>query len=121
MSRRRSPGFALAAGLLMGVVLGYVFAIRAGVLLGPFVALVLWRGASARVLGIAAALLLGVVVPAIYLVALPEDLGGYNSSYANDLLGAHWTSVVAVVCAGLACWRVSTAIRRRVGAASPAP
>jgi hypothetical protein len=91
------------------------------VVLGPLVALVLWRGIGARPLGVAAALLLGVVVPVIYLVALPEDRGGFNSSYANDLLGAHWISVAAVVCAALAAWRVSTAIRRRAGAGSPSP
>ncbi len=118
---RSSPAVAVAVGLVAALVLGYVFAIRAGVVLGPLVALVLWRGVGARALGIAAALLLGVVVPVIYLVALPEDRGGFNSSYANDLLGAHWISVAAVVCAALAAWRVSTAIRRRAGARSPAP
>jgi hypothetical protein len=98
-----------------------VFAWRAGVVLGPLVALVLWRGVGAKPLAAASALLLGVVVPAIYVVALPDDRGGFNSSYAGELLGAHWAAVLAVTCAGLAAWRVAAALRARVSTATPRP
>ena len=110
--RRWPLGTALAIGVGASVVLGFVFAWRAGVVLGPLVALVLWRGIGARELAAASAALLGLVVPAIYLIKLPEDLGGYNSSYANDLLSAHWVAVGAVACAGLAAWRAAAEISR---------
>ena len=102
---------ALLAGAAAAAALGFVFALRAGAVLGPLVAIVLWRGFGARVLTAAAALLLGVVVPLLYLIELPPDLGGYNSSYASDLIAAHWAAVLAVTCAALAIWRASIAIR----------
>jgi hypothetical protein len=99
------------------VVLGFVFALRAGVVLGPLLALALWRGTGARALSIVAAVLLGIVVPAIYLLFTPPDLGGYNSSYPMDVLGAHWVAVAAVACAALALVRAAVGLR----AGAPAP
>jgi hypothetical protein len=76
------------------------------VVLGPVIALVLWRGIGARALALAAAGLLGVVVPAIYLLFPAKDQGGFNFEYAQDHLAAHWCAVGALVLLGLALWRV---------------
>ena len=119
---RTSPGRALLAGSAAGLVLGLVFALRAGVVIGPAVALLLWRGVGARHLVLAAGALLTVVVPALYVLFPAKDRGGYNTEYALEELGAHWVTVAAVVLLGLALWRsLSTARARRGGpAAAPA-
>jgi arabinofuranan 3-O-arabinosyltransferase len=93
---------ALAAGVLAAVVLGFVFALRAGVVLGPVVALALWRGAGVRGLSLTAGALLGVAVPVAY--ALPRDDGraGYTTNYANLHIAGHWIGVLAVTLLGLA-------------------
>ena len=44
---------ALAAGVAAGLVLGFVFALRAGAVLGPLTFLVLWRGGLGRTLALA--------------------------------------------------------------------
>jgi len=88
---------AAAAGLAAGAALGFVFALRAGVVIAPAVALILWRGVGARALVLAAGALLGVVVPVLYLVLAPEDRGGFNFNYAADLIAAHWVGVAALV------------------------
>ena len=36
----------------------------------------------------------------------PDDLGGHNSSYAGELLGAHWVAVAAFVLLALSLWRM---------------
>jgi hypothetical protein len=112
------------------VLFGFVFALRAGVAIGPAVALVLWRGASPRTLITAAGALLAIVVPAIYVVFPATDRGGYGPAYPVERLGAHWVTVAAVVLLILALARqLSTATRRtgapsvaeRDGRAAPAP
>ena len=90
---------------------GAIFALRAGVVLGPLVALVLWRGVPARTLALAAGVLLAVVVPAIYVLFPPRDLGGWNTDYAKELLGAHWVGAAALTLLTLALWRVAQAER----------
>jgi arabinofuranan 3-O-arabinosyltransferase len=92
---RWPPWRALAVGALAALVLGAIFALRAGVVLGPLVALVLWRGVPTRVLCLAAGLLLGVVVPLCYAIASPADRGGWNTDYAKEVLGAHWVAAAA--------------------------
>ncbi|HKP90814.1 MAG TPA: hypothetical protein VJT75_12685, partial [Thermoleophilaceae bacterium] len=88
---------ALVAGLVAGAVLGFAFALRAGVVIAPAVALILWRGWSPRVLILAAGALLTVVVPVVYLLFPGDDRGGYDTEYAVEHLGAHWVTVAAVV------------------------
>jgi len=107
---RLSLRYALAVGIAAAALGGCVFALRAGVVIGPLVVLLLWRGVSARSLALAAGALAGVVLPAIYLVFPPDDRGGYNSEYASDVLGAHWVAVAVWVLLALA---LSTAIPRR--------
>ncbi len=104
-------GKAALAGLAAGALFGFVLAIRAGVVVAPAVALLLWRGAGARLLLLAAGGLLTIVVPLVYLVFLPRDRGGYNTDYSVDVLGAHWVAAAALVLLGVALWRMlSTAM-----------
>ncbi len=108
---------ALAIGLAAALAGGFLFAIRAGVVIGPAVALLLWRGVGAAPLAIAAGILAGLVLPAIYLLFPAGDGRGFNSEYASDLLGAHWVAVAVWVLFALA---LSRAIPRRRAAAPPA-
>jgi arabinofuranan 3-O-arabinosyltransferase len=88
---------ALAIGATAGLVAGFLFALRVGALVGPALALLLWRGVGASRLALAAAGLAGVVVPAIYLLFPPRDESGLDARYASELLGAHWVAVAAWV------------------------
>jgi hypothetical protein len=115
-TRRLTLGWALAAGTVAAAVGGFLFALRAGVVIGPAVALVLWRGLGAAPLALAAGVLTAVVLPAIYLIFPPDGDGGFNSEYASDLLGAHWVAVAVWVLLALA---LSRAIPRRPAAAPP--
>jgi hypothetical protein len=96
-SRRLPLRRAAVAGLAVGAVLGFVFALRAGLVIAPAVALILWRGLTPRQLLLAAGALLVIVVPLLYLLFPAEDRGGYNTDYAVEHLGAHWVAVGAVV------------------------
>jgi hypothetical protein len=105
-------GRAAAYGLAAGVVLGFIFAIRAGVVIAPLMTLVLWRGVSPKTLALAAGALFATVIPVLYLAIAPRDPGGYNSNYAVELIAAHWVGVAAVVMVGLALWQTLRAARR---------
>jgi formate hydrogenlyase subunit 3/multisubunit Na+/H+ antiporter MnhD subunit len=87
---------------------GFVFALRAGLVLFFLTLLALRRGIDARRL-LALALAAIALLPVIYLVFEPKDRGGFAFTYATDLLGAHWVAVFAVACiavaAGLMTWR----------------
>lgn len=115
-ARRTTARRALAIGAAVGLVGGFVFALRAGVVIGPAVALLLWRGAGPAPLAIAAGALTAIALPAIHLLWPPDDNGGFNSSYASDVLGAHWIAVAAWVLLALA---LSRAIPRRRASAPP--
>jgi hypothetical protein len=104
---------ALAAGVVAAVVFGFAFALRAGVLIGPAVALILWRGVSTRVLAIGAGVLLAVVVPLLYVLFPGDDRGGYDTRYAIEHLGAHWVAVAAFVLLVLALAQTLAAARRK--------
>jgi hypothetical protein len=88
---------ALLAGAAAGLVLGFAFALRAGIAIAPAVALILWRGWSPRALILAAGGLLTIVVPILYVLFPGTDRGGYDTEYAVQHLGAHWVTVAAVV------------------------
>ena len=92
---------------LAAVVLGFVFAIRAGLVLGPLVALVLALGVAARRLALTA----GALLARRRADPLPRGLavrdpGGFNSNLAVERIAAHWVGVAAVVLLGAALWRV---------------
>jgi arabinofuranan 3-O-arabinosyltransferase len=86
---------ALAVGVACAAVFGFVFALRAGAVIGPAVALILWRGLTVRRALQAAAVLLVVVIPLVYLIFPGVDQGGYDLSYVSEHLGAHWVAVGA--------------------------
>jgi len=96
---------ALVAGALAALPAAFLFSLRAGVVIGPVVGLLLWRGAGARSLALGAGALLGVVAPALQLALLPDDLGGFNSEYPLDLIAVHWLAVGAWVLLAVALWR----------------
>jgi hypothetical protein len=86
---------ALAAGAAAGLVLGFVFALRAGAVLAPLTFLVLWRGVAARTLALLAGGALLVIVPILHLaVGLPSE--GYDTNYAVQRVAEHWVAVGAV-------------------------
>ena len=93
--RRRPLAAAAALALPLAAVVAFVFALRAGAAAYPLLTLLLWRGiALDRLLGAAGALL-AVAIPLVHLLFPPGDLGGHNSSFAGELLGAHWIAVGA--------------------------
>jgi hypothetical protein len=116
---------ALLAGAAAAVVFGFVFALRAGVVIGPVTALVLWRGISTRMLIVIAGALLTIVVPALYVIFPATDRGGYGPAYPVERLGAHWVTVAAVVLLILALARTLSRASRstdaRGAAAADAP
>jgi hypothetical protein len=104
--RRWSPAQALAAGIIAAGVLGFAFAFRAGLVLGPLLAYALWRGVPEGWLTRLAGGLLLVVVPAIYLIFPPGNEGGFDPNYAEVEIYAHFVAVLAVCALGLALVRV---------------
>jgi hypothetical protein len=114
---------ALLAGAAAAAVFGFAFALRAGVVIGPVVALAMWRGVSPRRLIMAAGALLAVVVPVLYVLFPGTDRGGYDTAYPVQHLGAHWVAVGALVMLVLGLARtlaVSRASRRSRGRAGEA-
>ena len=65
--------------------------------------------------------LLGLVVPALYVLFEGDDRGGYSTTYAADHLGAHWVAVGAVALLLFALARSLSTARGRRGGRAPAP
>ena len=99
-----SPG-RLVTVVFAAIAFGFVFGIVAG--LGAFVTVVviLWRGIGAATLAITAGLLLGTVVPVLYLIEPGDQRAGNHYGYATQHLDAHWVGVAAVGLLMLALWR----------------
>jgi hypothetical protein len=74
-----------------------MFALRAGAVLGPLAMLALRAGVSVRRLLVAAVVLVA-ALPLVYIVFPARDRGGNQFAYSDDLLGAHWIAVLAVLC-----------------------
>ncbi|MGH2892538.1 MAG: hypothetical protein ACRDPM_04610, partial [Solirubrobacteraceae bacterium] len=112
--RRRLPvPKAAALAVVLGVVLGFVFAKRAGIAIAVGLFVIFWRGYGPRALAAAAGAVLLVAVPIAYLITDPRNQGGYNFNYSVELIGAHWLGVAAVIMLGLAVWMTVSATRRR--------
>jgi arabinofuranan 3-O-arabinosyltransferase len=108
---------AVLAAVLGGAAFGFVFGLSAGALAVAAIALVLWRGIGARALTLTAAVLLGVVVPTLYLAAPGSESGGNHFAYASQHLAAHWVGVAALGLLTGALWRTL----RSAGAPATAP
>ena len=102
---------AAAVALAISIIVGAIFAKRAGAVAFPLVALVLWRGYGAATLTWIAVGLLGIVVPLVYLIVSPPNQGGYNFDYSVKLISAHWIGVAAIVLLAIAAWQSIVALR----------
>jgi len=102
---RMSLPVAAAISLAATVPLALLLAKRTGVVIFPLFTLILWRGIGPRLLTAGAAVLLGLVVPIMYVVISPRDRGGWNFEYSVELMQAHWVGVGAFVLLLAACWR----------------
>ena len=109
--RRLALPRAAALALVLTVPLALLFAKRTSVVIFPLLTLILWRGAGARLLTAACALLLGVAVPLLYLIENPINRGGYNFEYSLQTLDAHWVTEGALVLLMVACWRAISGAR----------
>jgi arabinofuranan 3-O-arabinosyltransferase len=108
---------AVAAGVAAGLVLAFVFALRAGAVLGPLTFLVLWRGVPARTLALAAGAVLLVALPVLHLaVDLPDE--GFDTNYAAARIAEHWLAVGAVWALGMALWRTLSVRAERLNTAT---
>jgi arabinofuranan 3-O-arabinosyltransferase len=109
--RRLSLPRAAALAVVLGVVLGFVFAKRAGVVIAVGLFVIFWRGYGPRALAAAAGAVL-LAVPLAYLITDPRNQGGYNFNYSVELIYAHWLGVAAVIMLGLAVWMTLRTARR---------
>ena len=107
--------------LLATLPIAFLFAARSSLLIWPALTLILWRGAGVRLLTASAALLLGIVVPALYLIESPRNRGGYNFEYSRDVIWAHWVTVAAIILLMVVCWRTLAAARSPAPRAGPRP
>jgi hypothetical protein len=131
--RRRRPGYtsleplpdpdpvrsldllrAAAIAVPVALAIAFVFALRAGAVAFPIVALLLWRGARVRRLVEAAFVLLAVGTPVAYLLAKWDDRGGYNTYYAVDHRYGHWLAVAGVCLLFIALFRTLARARAPV-------
>ncbi len=103
---------ALAAGAAITLIGGFVFALRAGAVLGPLAVLLLRLGVSVRRLVALAALAIA-ALPALYLIFPARDKGGFSFDYAIDNIAAHWVAVGAVCCLLGAAALAAATLRRR--------
>src|SRR5205085_296252 len=78
---RQPAARAVAAGVFATAVFGFVFALRAGVVAGPVVAFIAWRGLSPRALILSAGVLLAGAVPLLYILFPGTYHGGYDPEY----------------------------------------
>jgi arabinofuranan 3-O-arabinosyltransferase len=96
---------ALTAAVPAAFVFGFVLGVIPGIVSMPVIAVVLWRGIGAPRLTLAAAVLLGIVVPVLYVVHPGDERGGNHFGYAMGHLGAHYVAVAALGLLVLALWR----------------
>jgi hypothetical protein len=107
--------WAIAAGVAVALAGGFLFALRAGAVLLPLTVVALRVGVSVKRLLVTAAVCIG-ALPPIYLVFPPRERGGNEFAYPNDLVGAHWVALLAVLC--LLAAGVLLAARLRAASAS---
>jgi hypothetical protein len=119
-----SPRAAAGAGIAAAALFGFLFGLRAGVVVGPAFALILWRGIGTVTVLKGAGALLIVVIPLLYLIFPGQNQGGWDVDYAPEHLGAHWVAVAAFALLALALARdlsTATGLRRGGRARRPDP
>jgi arabinofuranan 3-O-arabinosyltransferase len=103
---------ALAVAVVAGALGGFLFAVRAGVVILVVTFVLLLVGITARRLLLAAALAL-VAVTFAYVVSPSPNEGGFYFYYAIHYITAHWIALAAIcflgTAAGLMTWDVRTA------------
>jgi arabinofuranan 3-O-arabinosyltransferase len=115
---RRALGWAL----LVTIPLAFIFAWRSAILIAPALTIILWRGIGPRALAATSAALIGVAIPISYIIAQPNNEGGYNFGYSVDVIYGHWIGVGAVVLLGASGWLTLAAARgRRARGPEPTP
>ncbi len=114
---------ALAIAIPVGAGFGFVYGVAAGLLAIPVLAVILWRGVGAGALTVIAGVLLGVVVPVLYLVHPGGGAGGNHYGYATQHMAAHWVAVAAIGLLDVALARVLAGQwrQRATGTAVTAP
>jgi arabinofuranan 3-O-arabinosyltransferase len=118
---RRCPlpvASAVLWALAAAAAFGFVFGLEAGAVSLPVIAFVLWRGVGARTLTLAAGILLGVVVPVLYLAKPGQQHGGNHYAYATQHMSAHWVGVAALGLLIGALWRTLAQRSNRTGDSS---
>ena len=80
-------------------------------MLAPLTVLALRAGVGVRRLLLGAATCIG-ALPLIYLVFPARDRGGNEFGYPNDLVGAHWVALLAVLCLLAAGLLLAVRLRR---------
>jgi hypothetical protein len=98
------PTRALRFAILPALVFGFVFGIIPGIASLPAIAFALWRGVGARTLTLAAAALIGIVVPILYVIHPGSRSGGNHYGYAMAHLAAHYVAVAAFGLLAAALW-----------------
>jgi hypothetical protein len=114
---RWSLGRVAAVAVVAGLVFAFVFGPWAGVVTIPVLGFVLWRGIGARALTLVAGVLLGIVVPIVYVVHPGDSSGGNHAAYASQHMLANWLGVAAIGLLVVALWRSLSGVRRPARAA----
>jgi hypothetical protein len=110
--RRLSLRGALIAGLVSAVVTGFLFAWRAGAVLGLALFVLLSLGINARRL-IALAVPALVAIVLVYLADPSPDSGGFYFPYGLHYITVHWVAVGAVCALGGAALLMAWDVRAR--------
>jgi arabinofuranan 3-O-arabinosyltransferase len=121
-TRRLPLRRALGWALLATIPLAFIFAWRSAILIAPALTIILWRGIGPRSLAATSAALIGIAIPISYVIAHPNNEGGYNFGYSVDVIYGHWIGVGAVVLLGVSGWLTLAAARgRRARGPEPTP
>jgi hypothetical protein len=105
------PPVAAAIGLSVGVLTGFMFAIRFGIVAAALTILLLRSGFTIRRL-IAIAALAIAAIPVAYIASPAHNFGGFSFDYSLHHIFAHWLGATALCCLIAAGLLQAAAIRR---------
>jgi arabinofuranan 3-O-arabinosyltransferase len=118
----RPLGRAILLAIVPAIVVAGGFGLRAGVVAGPVLVLILWRGLPDVLLGRIAAALLLLGVPIAYVVVQltqhKHHLSGNDTKYPLDRIAGHWMTLAGLLLLTVIAWRQLAAARRRDRVAS---